>query len=40
MTLVLLGNVGPATAVADLLGGFVRADAGEGSRRMQLLLGG
>ena len=38
MALMLLGNLGLATGVAGLLGGFVRADAREGAIRIVLLL--
>lgn len=38
MALMLLGNVGLATAVAGVLGGFLRADAGAGFLRAGLLL--
>lgn len=39
MALMLIGNVGLATAVAGLLGSFARADAGESATRL-LLTGG
>ncbi|HVM10473.1 MAG TPA: TrkA C-terminal domain-containing protein [Acidimicrobiales bacterium] len=40
MGLMLLGNVGLATAVAGVLGGFLRADAGAGLSRAALLVAG
>ena len=40
MTLMLLGSVGLATAVAGLLAGFLRADAGQASQRIIMLIGG
>lgn len=40
MALMLVGNVGLVTAVAGLLGGFLRADASESAIRMVLLVAG
>lgn len=40
MGLMLVGNLGLATAVAGVLGGFLRADAGAGMLRATALLGG
>lgn len=40
MALMLLGNVGLATSVAGILGGYLRADAGTSVVRTLLLLGG
>ena len=40
MTLMLVGNLGLATAVAGILGGFVRADTSEGTFRAAILVGG
>ena len=40
MTLMLTGSVGLATAVAGLLAGFLRADAGQAANRTLLLVGG
>ena len=40
MALMLVGNVGLATAVAGMLGGFARADAGESATRLFLLMAG
>lgn len=40
MSLMLLGNLGLATAVAGLLGGFLRADAGASLLRAMLLVAG
>lgn len=40
MALMLVGNLGLATAIAGLLGGFLRAEAGAGLMRAGLLAGG
>lgn len=40
MGLMLLGNVGLATAIAGVLGGFLRADAGAGLMRASFLVAG
>jgi K+/H+ antiporter YhaU regulatory subunit KhtT len=40
MALMLVGNVGLVTAVAGLLGGFLRADASESALRVALLVAG
>ena len=40
MTLMLFGSLGLATAVAGLLASFLRADAGQASLRVVLLVGG
>lgn len=40
MALMLLGNVGLVTAVAGMLGGFLRADASESVLRVALLVSG
>ena len=40
MALMLTGSVGLATAVAGLLAGFLRADAGQALNRSVLLIGG
>ena len=40
MALMLLGNLGLATGIAGVLGGFVRADASEGAVRAAILIAG
>ena len=40
MALMLLGNLGLATGIAGVLGGFVRADASEGAVRGAILISG